>query len=168
LPAPYPELLLSIPGRKRQKPGASASAPNERGVIIASQHQKHILFVEDDADTLSATTGMLERLGYSVRAETESLQALRAFSEEPDRFDLALLDHGMADITGLELAQRFRRIRRGFPVVLYTGYFDTPSAEQIEAAGLGGRVLIKPATLQELSNVIQESLGRWAKSGGGL
>ena len=84
---------------------------------MVSLQQKHILLVEDDADTLSATTAMLERLGYSVTAETEGLKALRTFSEEPDRFDLALLDHGMADVSGLELAQRFRRIRPGFPKV---------------------------------------------------
>jgi CheY-like chemotaxis protein len=29
--------------------------------------------VEDDADTLSATTAMLERLGYSVTADTQLL-----------------------------------------------------------------------------------------------
>jgi CheY-like chemotaxis protein len=57
---------------------------------------------------------MLERLGYSVTAETEGLKALRTFSEEPDRFDLALLDHGMADVTGLEITQRMRRIRPRF------------------------------------------------------
>ncbi len=73
---------------------------------MASLQQKHILLVEDDEDTLSATTAMLERVGYSVRPETESLKALRTFSEEPDLFDLALLDHGMADVTGLELARR--------------------------------------------------------------
>jgi CheY-like chemotaxis protein len=131
---------------------------------MASGRQKHILLVEDDEDTLSATTAMPERLGYSVRPETESLKALRTFSEEPDLFDLALLDHGMADLAGLELAQRFRRIRRGFPVVLYTGYLDDPSTEQLEAAGVGGRVVIKPgATRQELSDVLQEALGGWAK-----
>jgi CheY-like chemotaxis protein len=132
---------------------------------MASGRQKHILLVEDDEHTLSATTAMPERLGYSVRPETESLKALRTFSEEPDLFDLALLDHGMADLAGLELAQRFRRIRRGFPVVLYTGYLDGPSTEQLEAAGVGGRVVIKPgATRQELSDVLQEALGGWAKS----
>ena len=131
---------------------------------MASPPQKHILLVEDDPDTLSATTAMLERLGYSVRTETESLKALRTFSEEPDLFDLALLDHGMADLAGLELAQRMRRIRRGFPVVLYTGYLDGPSNEQLEATGIGGRVVIKPATRKELSDVLQEALGGWAKT----
>ena len=131
---------------------------------MGSKQPQHILFVEDDEDTLSATSAMLERLGYSVRAETEGLKALRRFSEEPDRFDLALLDHGMADVTGLELAERMRRIRPGFPVVVYTGYFDTPTAEQLEAAGIGGRVVVKPATMKELSDVIQDALGEWAKN----
>ena len=125
---------------------------------MMSKRQQHNLLVEDDEDTLDVTTAMLERLGYSVRAETESLKALRTFSEEPDLFDLALLDHGIADITGLELARRFRRMRPGFPVVLYTGYFDTPSVEEIKTAGIAaGWVVIKPATTEELAEVLQES-----------
>ncbi len=107
---------------------------------------------------------MLERLGYSVRPETESLKALRTLSEEPDLFDLALLDHGMADLAGLELAQRMRRIRPGFPVVLYTGYLDGPSTDELEATGVGGRVVTKPATRKELSDALQEALGGWAKT----
>jgi len=131
---------------------------------MASQPQKHILFVEDDEGTFNATASMLERLGYNVRAETEGLKALKAFSKEPDLFDLALLDHGIADVTGLELAVLMRRIRPGFPVVLYTGYFDTPSEEQLKAAGIGMRVF-KPATTKELAAAIQETLGRRSKNG---
>jgi two-component system, cell cycle sensor histidine kinase and response regulator CckA len=131
---------------------------------MASLQQEHILLVEDDEDTLTVTTVMLERLGYSVTAETEGLKALRTFSEEPDRFDLALLDHGMPDVTGLELAQRMGRIRPGFPVVLYTGYLDGPSTEELEAAGIGGRVIIKPATRKELTDLLQEALHEWARS----
>jgi len=52
-----------------------------------------------------------------------------------------------------------RHIRPGFPVVVYMGYFDTPTAEQLEAAGIGGRVIIKPATVKELGDVIREALG---------
>jgi FixJ family two-component response regulator len=52
-----------------------------------------------------------------------------------------------------------RRIRPGFPIVLYTGYFDTPSAEQVKAAGIGGRIIIKPVTTKELAEAVQEALG---------
>jgi DNA-binding NtrC family response regulator len=130
------------------------------------RRQQQILLVEDDEDALGATTAMLERLGYGVEGTKLSLEALRIFSEEPQRFDLALLDHGMPDLAGTQLAWHLRRIRPGLPVVLYTGYLDTPSGEQLEAA-IGGRILFKPATLGELADVIREALGEWAKSNPG-
>ena len=117
-----------------------------------------VLVVEDGEDAFNATTAMLERLGHSVKGETQSLEALRAFSEEPDRFDLAILDNVMDGLTGLELAKRFTRIRPGFPVVLYTGYLDKPSAEEMEAAGIGRRAIFKPLKSEELEDVIKEAL----------
>jgi CheY-like chemotaxis protein len=116
-----------------------------------------ILVVEDGEDAFSATAAMVERLGHSVRGETQSLEALRAFSEAPDRFDLAILDNVMDGLTGLELARRFRRIRPGFPVMLYTGNVGKPSPEEIEAAGIG-RVVFKPLDSGELEGLIKEAL----------
>jgi FixJ family two-component response regulator len=55
-------------------------------------------------------------------------------------------------------------MRPDFPVVIYTGYLDTPSAQQIEAAGIGGRLIIKPATMKELADTLQEALHEWARS----
>ncbi len=117
-----------------------------------------ILVVEDSEDTFNTTGAMLERLGHSVKGETQSLEALRAFSEAPDRFDLAIFDNVMDGLTGLELAKRFRRIRPGFPVVLYTGYSDRSPAEEIEVAATGRRAVPKPPTSEELSAVIKEAL----------
>ena len=117
------------------------------------------MVVEDGEDTFNATTAMLERLGgYRVKGETQSLEALRAFSEEPDRFDLAILDNVVDGLTGLELARRFKHIRPGFPVMLYTGNVGKPSPEEIEAAGIG-RVVFKPPTSGELEELIKDALG---------
>ncbi len=117
-----------------------------------------ILVVEDSEDIFNTTGAMLERLGHSVKGETQSLEALRAFSEAPDRFDLAIFDNVRDGLTGLELAKRFRRIRPGFPVVLYTGYSDRSPAEEIEVAATGRRAVPKPPTSEELSAVIKEAL----------
>jgi len=130
---------------------------------MVSAQRPRILFVEDDEATCSVTISMLERLGYTVTAETESLKALRTFSEEPERFDVALLDHGMADLTGLELARRFRRIRPGFPVVLYTGYLKAPSLKQRKAAGIES-VIHKPATMRELAEALRVAMNQSATS----
>jgi DNA-binding NtrC family response regulator len=128
---------------------------------MASGLQQHIFLVEKDEDTLSATTAMLEHLGYGVRSETDSLKALRTFSEGPDAYDLAILEPWMPQLSGLELCARFRRIRPGFPVVVYAAYLDT--AEQLEAEGICGRVMLKPATMKEMADAVREALsGRGA------
>ncbi len=125
---------------------------------MISGQRLRVLVVEDGGDLFNATSAMLERLGYSVKGETQSLEALRAFSEGPDRFDLAIFDNVMDGFTGLELANRFRRIRPDFPVVVYTGHPDAPSPEEIEAAAIGRRAILKPLTSEELDTVIKEAL----------
>jgi len=117
----------------------------------------HVLFVDNDEEIVSASTRMLENLGYRVSGHHESLQALRAFSEEPDEFDLAIVDHDMPDMTGLELGERFRRIRRGFPVMLYSGHLDRATTKTIGAAGLE-HVIMKPMTVKKLERIVRAVL----------
>jgi DNA-binding NtrC family response regulator len=97
---------------------------------------------------------MLENLGHKANGHDESVKALRAFSEEPDEFDLAIIDHAMPDITGLELGERLRRIRPGFPVMLYSGRLDGPTTRTITAAGLG-HVVMEPMTARKLKRIVK-------------
>jgi DNA-binding NtrC family response regulator len=140
-----------------QRNGGAGGVPEKRGDIVIPRRQLHILVLEADKNVVNITTSMLQQLGHHARGETESLAALKAFSESPDEFDLAILEPVMPEVTGLELAARFRRIRRGFPVLLYADYSDASSAGRIEAAGLG-RVVFKPLTSEELGNAIREIL----------
>jgi two-component system, cell cycle sensor histidine kinase and response regulator CckA len=121
---------------------------------MASNRPLHILVVDNDKDMVKVTTAMLECLGYSTQGETESLKALRTFSDDPRNFDLAIVEPVMPDLMGVELAVRFRRIQRGFPVMLYSEYIDPPLAEAIEAAGLR-RATPKPLGLRELGEAIK-------------
>lgn len=117
---------------------------------------------------------MLEQLGYGAQAEVESLSGLRAFSDEPERFDLAIIEPAMpgqfprsarknpplsAELTGLELAVRFRRIKQGLPVLFYAKSMDPALAEEIKAAGFPEPVL-KPLTSRELDETIQRVSSR--------
>ena len=119
--------------------------------------QLHILFVDGDETILNASTRMLENLGHKVSGYNESLKALRAFSEEPDEFDLAIVAHDMPDMTGLELGGRFRRIRPGFPVMLYSGRVDSSTRQTIDAAGLEHVVMV-PMTVKKLERVVRAVL----------
>lgn len=130
---------------------------------MPSGRRPHILYLEDDKDVQSITTTMLEHLGCSVRGETDSFKALRTFSEEPDAFNLAILETLMPQLSGLELAARFRRIRPGFPVLFYTGRANRSWAPKIEAAGFGW-VVFKPLPIDKLGVAIREALKGGAKS----
>ena len=102
-------------------------------------------------------SGILEFLGCRADCKTESLTALKIFSEDPERFDFAIIEPVMPEITGLDLAVRFRRIRPGFPVLFYTGYADEALARRMEAEGFG-RVVFKPLTSEELVKRIGDAL----------
>ncbi len=121
------------------------------------ERQLHVLFVDDDETIVHASTTMLENLGHKVSGHNGSLKALRAFSEEPDEFDLAIVDHDMPDMTGLELGERLRRIRPGFPVMLYSGHLDGPATKTIGAAGLE-HVIMEPMTVKELERIVRAAL----------
>ena len=126
---------------------------------MGSKGRLHVLVVDCDELTAEVTTAMLERLGHTAQAETESLKALRTFSDKPDKFDLAIVEPVMPELMGVDLAVRFRRIRRGFPVMLYSGYIDQPLSETIETAGLREAVS-KPLGLQELREAVNATVRR--------
>jgi DNA-binding NarL/FixJ family response regulator len=63
----------------------------------------------------------------------------------------------MPQLSGLELAARFRRIRSGFPVLFYTGRANRSWARKIEAAGFGW-VVFKPLPVDKLGVAIRKAL----------
>jgi len=124
---------------------------------MASSLPLRVLVVDNEELICDATTGMLERLGYRADRETDSLNALKNFSENPGEFDLAVIEPVLPNLSGLDLAVRFRHIRPDFPVLFYAGFVDEPLSRQIKAAGLG-KVVHKPLTLKELETTIKNRL----------
>ena len=128
------------------------------------------MVVDNGENVAETTAAMLEQLGYGAQAEVESLAGLRAFSDEPERFDLAIIEPAMPELfprsarknsplapelTGLELAVRFRRIKHGLPVLFCAKNMEPALAEEIKAAGFPEPVL-KPLTSRELDEMIRK------------
>jgi two-component system cell cycle sensor histidine kinase/response regulator CckA len=118
----------------------------------------HILFVDDDADLVYAAIQMLTRLGCVVTGETQGWRALRVFLEHSDDLDLAILNVIMADLTGLELAQRFRQIQPDVPVILYGADINSSTLRETEETGISW--CDKPATGEDLERFIRQVLKR--------
>ena len=67
---------------------------------------KRILHVDDEPLVGQAVRMLLSLDGHVVEFVTNPLQALEKYA--PEKYDLVLTDHRMAEMTGLELAQRIK------------------------------------------------------------
>jgi CheY-like chemotaxis protein len=107
-----------------------------------------VLLVEDNPDVASASIGLLEQLGYTVRRVPDAEAALRAV--EHDGIDIVFSDIVMpGKMDGLALAHRLRQIRPHLPILLATGYSDAAVNVQNEFP-----ILRKPYEIHQLSQAI--------------
>ncbi|MBA4367902.1 MAG: hypothetical protein C0403_09725 [Desulfobacterium sp.] len=115
---------------------------------------EHILLVDDEEPILKMEKQMLERLGYQVTSRTSSMEALEAFRSSLNKFDLVITDMTMPNMTGEKLACELKKIRKGIPVIVCTGFSEKISRERAEALGIDG-FLIKPIARNDLAKTIR-------------
>ncbi|MGD9368363.1 MAG: response regulator [Desulfobacteraceae bacterium] len=116
-----------------------------------------ILFVDDETMIVDIAKRMLESLGYRVVARTSAIEALEAFRNNPDNFDLVVTDMTMPKMTGLDLAEKILQIRPGFPVILCTGFDVTLNEEKIADHGLQD-IIYKPILRREMAAAVRKTL----------
>jgi len=118
---------------------------------------EHILLVDDEEVILTMGTKILERLGYQVTFFTQSIEALEAFSANPDGFDLIITDMTMPNLSGDKLSTELIKIRSDIPILLCTGFSENISERKAAALGIKG-FLFKPIIMKELAQKIREVL----------
>src|SRR3954466_3554874 len=94
-----------------------------------------IYVVDDDYDVRTSLRFLLETEGFDVRTFRSGTALLGSSTRH--RADCLVVDYKMADIDGLELAQRLRRLDVSTPIVLITGYPDANIAAKARSAGGG-------------------------------
>jgi PAS domain S-box-containing protein len=124
---------------------------------------EQILLVDDEAILADILHRILTGLGYGVYTHTSSIKALEMFLENPDRFELVIVDHTMPELTGTMFAGEIRKIRPKLPIILCTGLNDKHAEEEANKAKIS-RMLIKPIRRDELALVIREVLDDYGKT----
>ncbi len=79
--------------------------------------KKVILCVDDNEQELSVLKFMLETNGYRVLAAASGQEAIAVFSAAP-QIDLVLADTHMPQMSGVQLAERLKRMRSHVPMLL--------------------------------------------------
>ena len=118
---------------------------------------ERILFIDDEEMLAQMGKTMLERLGYRVTVETNSIEALKIMQSQPDRFDLVITDQTMPGMTGSDLARRMLQIRPGLPIILCTGFSNQISEEKARIYGIKGFAM-KPLAKKDLATLIRRVL----------
>lgn len=118
---------------------------------------EHVLLVDDEKDIVEAACQVLTRLGYRVTARSDSVAALETLRENPADFDLAIVDFALPDTSGVELADRFSRIRPDLPVLLITGFSGAIDRQELGSSGIR-EVLNKPLTSHEVGIAVRRVL----------
>jgi signal transduction histidine kinase/ActR/RegA family two-component response regulator len=124
---------------------------------------ERILFVDDEKALVDIGVQLLEHLGYQVVARTSSIEALEAFRNQPEKFDLVVSDQTMPNMTGEMLAKELLRIRPDIPIVLCTGYSEMISEEKAIALGIK-KLIMKPILMREISQTIRQILDQENKN----
>jgi CheY-like chemotaxis protein len=115
----------------------------------AGEHQAlRILVVDDNRDAADSLAMLCESEGHATRVAYSSEQALEA--AQPFRPDVALLDIGLPDIDGYELARRLRRKGESTPLLIaVTGYGQAEDRLRAQSAGFDYH-FVKPVNVDSL------------------
>jgi two-component system response regulator FixJ len=119
-----------------------------------------VYVVDDDVDVLKSLRFLLETEGFDVRTFGSGAALLDTAAE--GGIDCLVIDYKMADLDGLELAQRLRERRITAPIVLITGYPDDQIGSKASAAGIA-QVLLKPHLEDSLVRSVCDAM----QAGGG-
>ena len=120
---------------------------------------ERILFVDDEKAAVDVIQSMLENLGYDVTARTSSIEALEAFRNNPERFDLVITDMTMPNMTGKELTKELMSIRQDIPVILCTGFSEQIDEYTAKEMGIRAYVM-KPIVMREMAPKIRKGLDK--------
>lgn len=134
-----------------------AKVTEETEINSQQTGSERILLVDDEAPILRFAQQMLERLGYAVTTHSSSIDALNAFEDNPDAFDLVITDMTMPKMTGEQLSIALIRIKQDIPIIICTGFSEKINNEKAKALGIKG-FLMKPIIKSELSRIVRQVL----------
>jgi signal transduction histidine kinase len=136
-------------------PEPAEPAPAQLPPQPANKHpRRRILLVDDNQDTVHSLSRLLTRRGHEVATAFDGLAALQVAQEfKPD---VLLLDLGLPDLDGYELARRLRA--SGFahaPIIAISGYAQESDRARSRAAGFNYH-FAKPVDFEALAELIIE------------
>ena len=134
-------------------PAADAQRTRSTG-LFPSVTRHEILVVDDNDDARMLLADVLTELGHDVTVASCAAEALEVARRAPP--ELALLDIGLPDMDGYELAAQLRREFPAVRLVALSGYGQ--AAEHVGDHPELDRYLVKPVELRRVIDTLTELL----------
>jgi PAS domain S-box-containing protein len=140
-----------------QAPGVLADTPAPPAAL--APESLSIILVDDNVDSAEMMSDLLEALGHSARLAHDGASALvlaHSMAASGAAPDVMILDIGLPDMDGSELARRLRALPAfaGTRLIAHTGYGAPHDREKTSAAGFDVH-LVKPASMEHLQAALR-------------
>jgi signal transduction histidine kinase len=109
-----------------------------------------VLIVDNEKPLVALAEEILAELGYEPVGFSSSIEALRAFRESPQRFDIVLTDESMPELAGTALAAEIALMRPDVPIVMMSGFAGAHLQERARALGIR-ELLRKPLQRKDIA-----------------
>ena len=148
---------IYVPATRSPEVMPSDSEGNSKRIF--SGEGQLILFVDDEESVARSVAKRMRQLNYQIDVHTDPVLALRAFQENPEKYELVMTDLTMPGMDGIAFAREVRDEISTLPVILLTGYGD-PSIHQL-ATSVGVCVILrKPVDGVSISWAVKEALSQ--------
>ncbi|MDR3628981.1 MAG: response regulator [Desulfocapsaceae bacterium] len=146
---------------RSESPSAAAATPaivTQYSIREDMKHSIKILLAEDNMVNQKLATIMLTKAGYTVEVVDNGLLALERLSNNPNTFDLVLMDIQMPEMDGLEATRQIRK--KGFttvPIIAMTANAMVGDRDKCIDAGMDDYIT-KPIKREVVFKILEKWL----------
>jgi CheY-like chemotaxis protein/two-component sensor histidine kinase len=152
------EFMVSLPLRGAQVARTGGKIKPESADPERTGTGQRVLIVDDNSDAAATLAMLLQMEGHRVVIAADGQSALDAFASSDPQ--VVLLDIGLPDLDGYEVARRMRASTAGKKVLLLavTGWGQVGDKQRAVAAGFDDH-LTKPVDSESLSRLLEQKRG---------
>ncbi len=123
----------------------------------ASDRAVKLHLVDDNVDAAQTLAMLLQMDGFQVAVSFDGLSTLKQFKDDKDSPEIFILDIGLPDMDGTELAQKLRDMPhlQNTKMIALTGYGQASDKARSLAAGFDYH-LVKPVDYEHLKALLSE------------
>jgi CheY-like chemotaxis protein/predicted transcriptional regulator len=148
-----------VPAQSEQKPFSRHRSSVPKGERTSQRATTGtIMIVDDEQDVALTYESFLSEKGFKVKSFLDTFSALKEFADNPNTYDLAILDIRMPDMNGLQLYQSLR-VMNGRCKFLFVSALDAAAELTTLLPGIeAGQIIRKPIELGKFVDAVRDAL----------